>query len=81
MDKGIEWMENILIIIKQLDNNSHTDIEKNLAWKFNSNYLPSKYCHMVENWMKNDHKEKILKNANKDIYYGHLNLNGCYMRR
>lgn len=26
----------------------------------------------IENWMKNDHKERIMKNANKEIYHGHL---------
>lgn len=26
----------------------------------------------IENWMKNDHKERIMRNANKEIYHGHL---------
>lgn len=26
----------------------------------------------VKNWMKNDNKEKVMKNANKEIYNGDL---------
>lgn len=45
VDKGIEGMENILIIIKQVDSNSQPHIQKDLACKFNSNYLSCKGCH------------------------------------
>lgn len=31
VDRGMEWMENILIVIKQVDSNSQTHIQKDLA--------------------------------------------------
>lgn len=52
VDKGIKWMENILIIIKQVDSNSQIHIPKDLAWKFNSNYVSCKYCH--KDWKLNE---------------------------
>lgn len=39
VDKGIEWME------RNLDSISQTHVQKDLAWKFNSNYLSGKDCH------------------------------------
>lgn len=62
VDRGIEWMENILIVIKQVDSNLQTHIQKRSCWKFNSNYLSCKDCHidwkLNEEWPKRKGNEK-----------------------